>query len=226
MIDALCAWLNGNRDYTEGAVLYSVYGKDPLLKTLFLTGVTPYTRSKLFEELKNLYYRVTSQEDDTNDTAAPDKPKSHFPVNDPLINACDTKAKNLYKEMMNKRAVLFNLCKSEDWEDENSPDKVTARGKLSFEILEMNYTVDKAYEDLAYVREHGRLPDQPAPVQEKYALLPDAMVKHEMDNLRKNLNKIKKKEVTPARSVAIKEHEENLKKLEQRWALLTFHPKH
>jgi hypothetical protein len=222
MIDELCAWLNSKREYHAGAILYSLYGSNDALKNLFLNGPTPYNTSKLLEELKALYYAATETDE---------KPVSHRPpkvytkpyrtIDNELVTACDTKAKNLYKELMNKRAVLFNLCKCEMDEDENAPDKVKQRGKLAFELLEINYAVDKAYDELAYVRTNGTLPGDEPPVQEKYSLLPDAMVKHEIDNLRKNLNKIKKKPVTPQRLVAIKEHEDNLKKLEQRWASLT-----
>lgn len=225
MIDALSTWLNSKREYYSGAALYSVYGANDQLKNLFLNGPTPYNVSKLFEELKDLYYKATIVADDTEQTTYVRSHRTARPQNvneeDPLLIACDTKAKNLYKELMNKRAVLFNLCRSEAWEDENSPDKVKERGIIAVELLDLNYKVDKAYEDLAYVREYGTLPDQLVPVIEKYSLLPDSRVKHEIDNLRKNMNKIKNKEQTPGRIIAIKEHEESLLKLEARWALLT-----
>lgn len=220
MIDEVAAWLNGRREYHSGAVLYSVYGSNEQLKQLFLNDSSAYNVKRLFEELRSLYYQHEESQER--------KEKKHVPVvktkvssADPdLIAACDTKAKNLYKELMNKRAVLFSLCRSNEWEDENSPEKIKERGKLAFEVLEMNYAVDKAYEELAYVKEHGTLPAKLPPVSEKYALLPDALVKHEMENLRINIHKTKKKPPTPERIIALKEHEENFKKLQARWDLL------
>ena len=125
---------------------------------------------------------------------------------------------------MNKRAMLFALCQTDGWEDENEPGKVAVRGKIALDIL--NYhekVVVPAYDKLDHVRATGQLPKATSPAQieeQDYDLLPDHMVKQTIDNLRKNLSKMRRREQTPERIALIEKHEASLEKLLQRWASL------
>jgi hypothetical protein len=143
------------------------------------------------------------------------------PVNPVLYEACKLAADKQYKEVMNSRAVLFQLAKHEDFEDPNTPDRIKARAKLALEVVAGYQQASKLFDDADYVRIHGRLPNNPDDdEQNEYDLLPDHMVKQTLDNLRKNFNKIKKRDQTPARVAALQKHAINIKKLEARWLLL------
>ena len=87
-------------------------------------------------------------------------------------------------------------------------------------VVEGYKEASELYDKAEYVRINGRLPDQPAlePDDESdYDNIPDHMVKQELDNLRKNYNKMKKRPQTPERVVLLQKHEMNIKKLEDKW---------
>lgn len=231
-------WLNSDRPYGKGVALYVAYGSNLIIKHKLLQGDTPGNRAILELELK----RLVSNDDapipkpDTQPAvvettpilaAVPNpavhKPTNHIPTSNPaLAAAVRTEAHKTYREMMNKRAVLLTLCRSEPWEDENSTDRIALRGGIALDILDFNKkAVTPAYDKLEYVEQHGHLPPVLVPSNEDdeddYSLLPDAKVKPTIDNIRKNLSKLRKREPTEERLALIKRHEKNLDKLLIRW---------
>lgn len=143
------------------------------------------------------------------------------PVNEALYLICKKEADDAYKKVMNKRAVLFSLCSKEDLTDPNTPDRIQAREKLSLEVVREFNDVSKLYERADHVKIHGRLPDADAQENElDVEALPDHLVKPTLDNIRKNVNKIKKRELTAERLALLQKHDENIKKLDARWLLL------
>lgn len=239
MVERLLQWLNGNRkNYGAGVALYCAYGKDMRLKHVFLQGKNPFNESRLVKELQELA-GVSEPAAQTAPTLTrpslppspkgesvrvrPEEPSTQAPA---LLAAATHEAHTAWKELMNQRALLFGLCrKVDDWEDENDPQRVIMRGKLALEILTFNRkVVMPAYDKLDYVREHGKLPpvhaDVTQDVDEDYANLPDHKVKQTIDNLRKNLSKLRKREQTPERVAIITNHELSLQKLLVRWDYL------
>lgn len=53
-IKAVNDWLNGERNYTEGAALYKRYGSSKVLADLFAKSQNTYTQRKLLQELEQL----------------------------------------------------------------------------------------------------------------------------------------------------------------------------
>lgn len=145
--------------------------------------------------------------------------------NSQLYDACKKEADKKYKEVMNMRAELFALARMDDFTDVNMPDKVQAREKLAVAVVAGYQQVSKLYDRADYVKQHGRLPhDENSPLgdggEENVDNIPDHLVKQTLDNLRKNYNKIKKREQTPERIALMQKHESTIKNLEARWNLL------
>jgi hypothetical protein len=140
----------------------------------------------------------------------------------PLYIACKKEADNLYKELMNNRAVLFAGVRNIlPHEDANTPDRIETRRKPCIDIAIDFQRVSKLYDRADYVKKNGKLPFTNAEVIETNVDgIPDALLKQNIDNLRKNLNKLKKKEQTPDRVMLIQSHEEKLNLLLSRWQLL------
>jgi hypothetical protein len=236
MRDKIAAWLKGNRDYGMGVALYVAYGTDRKLKHALLQGKNPFNEKRLLAELSAMVHEMpvpgpaNSQPQAVKFTAVPYRQQSEqnplpsiriTESSTALIARVQQEAFTAWKELMNKRAMLFALCQTDGWEDENEPGKVAMRGKLALEILEFHdKVVLPAYNRLDHVRATGTLPKEmsAAPTQEEaYSALPDHQVKRTIDNLRKNLGKMRRREPTPERLAMIAEHEANLQKLLRRW---------
>lgn len=154
---------------------------------------------------------------------AGDSKKEQRPVNIALYDACKMEADNAYKKVMNGRAILFKMTEGERWENPNLEHKINDRAPMAIEVVQGFQRVSALYDRAEYVKLHGRLPDvgDPEEVEEtEYNHLPDMLVKVNLDNARKALNKLKKKEATPDRIQLMQQHEKNIKKLEIKWRLL------
>lgn len=239
MLETIRAWLNGTREYYTGVVLYSKMGSDTSLLNLLKKGETPYTADRLLQEMLSICNELKSQK---NDPANPVQSPVGVPDNEPTGNqcapregnvhrelhhnpelyvACKALADKTYKEVMNLRAELFALARADDYTDPNTPDKIKAREKLAVIVVLGFQKVSLLYNRADYVKKHGRLPDQNDEQEENdYDALPDHLVKGALDNLRKNVNKMKKREQTPERLALIQKHQSNIQKLETRWRLL------
>jgi len=211
---ALRDWFNGSRDYAHGASLFCIWSDDPSLKNLFLKGASDYTRHRLHEELEKLY-STTKQEQKPPDPPAVQTAVIKPSKNPDLEQACDDKAMQLWKQMMNDRAVLFNLTKVDGWDDINTPDLVEKRRVLALQVCAANYQVSKAYSDLEFVRDFGHLPQTEE--KEGPAEVADVNLTRAIDNLRENLRKLRKRAQTPERLALIQRHEAVLEQLLERW---------
>ena len=235
MVERLFAWLQTNKkDYGAGVALYCAYGADMRLKHVFLQGKNPFNETRLVQELQKLAgvelptlsapkVPAIVRQHDIDKPTNPSLPSAQATA---LLAATQREAHTAWKELMNQRALLFSLCKNvDDWEDENDPQRVSMRGKLALDILQFNdKVVMPAYDKLDYVKAHGKLPPVHASatqqLDEDYANLPDHKVKQTIDNLRKNLSKLRKREQTPERVAIITNHEASLQKLLIRWGSL------
>lgn len=209
MVEQLRNWLNGSRDYATGVAIYGQLGDNAALKTVLQKGRTEYLQQRLESELDAIYDIVHA----APITILPSTPRP-YNLNPVLENAADQTASQLYKKMMNDRAVLFSLARQSLLTDANQPDLVDQRRQLAISICEQNYAVSKAYEQLDHIRRYGVLPGD-APAEE--APVPDAQVKSTIDNIRKNLSKMRQREQTPERVALIQQHEQHLQILLERW---------
>ncbi len=219
MLALLKIWFNGSRDYHKGVLLFCSLSEDQELKAFFLNNASEYTRRRLSEEMEKLYNamkRPTPAEEQPVPPPAPIAPLPPDPPKNPALEvACDQKALQLYKQMMNDRAILFNLTKVEGWDDVNKPDLVEQRRVLALRVISTNYEVSQAYDDLAYVREHGNLPEYVQP--ETASEISDIELRSAIANLRANLTKLRKRAQTPERVTLIQKHQTKLLELEDRW---------
>lgn len=234
MVEKITAWLKGTRDYGTGVALYVAYGSDRKLKHALLQGKNPFNEKRLHAELSALAGDSYQEKPVVHFTANPILQDVAAKLTPPplkiaapsagLLAAVQTEAHNTWKELMNKRAMLFALCQTDGWEDENDPGKVSIRGRIALDILQYHEkVVVPAYDKLDHVRSTGKLPQVTnvnEVAEQDYELLPDHLVKQTIDNLRKNLGKIRKREQTPERIALIEKHEASLQKLLKRWAYL------
>ena len=217
MLQALRAWLNGNRDYHTGVVLFAQSGGDTTLVALMAKGATQYTTKRLEKEMLAMVEKILRGEENK----IPELPNPEIPKSQNLYAACKVAANKLYKLAMNARAELFALTRVEGWEDVNEPNKMQQRAKLALQVVQLYNEASAEYERAEYVQQHGRLPETDDTTgQNEYDLLQDGQVKQALDNLRKNYNKMVKREQIPERVALQEKHLLNLKKLEARWRSL------
>jgi hypothetical protein len=250
MLETLRAWLKGNKDYDTGVDLYSQVGDNAALIRLFANGATDFNRRRLEQELLKICKTLKNNPNDYSwhsDTGRPVsnivglRPESKLqqepggghhedriptpsapakqPANLELYNAAKLQADKLYKQTMNNRAVLFSLAQ-DDYTEPNTEERINARAKLALSVVMNFQEVSALYDKAEHVKTFGRLPDQGDNEENEYDHLPDHLVKQTLDNLRKNLSKIKKREQTPERIALQQKHEANIQKLSDKWHLL------
>lgn len=234
MLQLISNWLKGPKEYFTGVVIYK---KLPETKqhvlALFAQGPTPLSKKVLSDELSAAALKLKANKDNKPTTTGvkirsvslkpqiPEKPANIVVTaitNTELYNACKQEADIRYKEVMNMRAELFALARQDDFMDPNTPDRIEARRKLSLNVVKGFQVVSALYDKADYVKDHGRLPDQEEDEEEE--VIEDIMVKQALDNARKNYSKLKNRPVTPDRIILMQKHEDNIKKLEERWLLL------
>jgi hypothetical protein len=157
-----------------------------------------------FLKLKEVevYNHAAAASTDTDNSAAAD-----------VYAECKKEADTAYKQLMNSRAILFSLANKE----KTTPEEMEQRRELALQVVTGYKTVSELYDKADYVKQHGTLPDT-KPVEEKK--VPDVMVYCVLDNLRKNVSKLKKRPPTPERLQLIAQQSLQIEELEKRWHLL------
>lgn len=210
MTEAVRAWLNGNRNYDDGVVLYLQYGRDTALKQQLRGMETATLRSRLFQELKalvkpnaiNLNYTVPKETETVQETQKIGTPPAHNLLErnrtdtevadhstNPVVIAAKREADLLYKQLMDVRARMLWYCPLTEDPLENNPGSMKVRGDLAAEVIRLQYKMDEAYRIHDYARVNGKLPntEPEAPVVEPVKLY------QEISNLRKNISRYKRK---------------------------------
>ena len=237
MMQIIRAWLNGGKDYFEGVGIYSSVSKNKSLTNLFSKGFSKYNQDRLAEELKTIYLSMKNEAAQLPPAAAAAKKleKQKEPLQSTVIENPKTvnqiyedarsKAMAVYKECMNKRAVLFNLAKVESWQDINAPHRVLERSKLCIEVIELYNQASRLFDIAEFVKTNNRLPtDVINDKLDPFKDLPDYLVKLELSNARKALQKIRAKPVTEARLLLAQKHIIKIEILERKWASLNSIP--
>lgn len=223
MLEVIRTWLNGTKEYYAGVLLFTRAGGNEALANLFKDGPTNYTRQRLYDELLQVYNNL--KENAEENAPAPQQPaagaKPAAGDYTELYEMVKNEADKAYKLAMNKRAVLFALAKPDDYTDVNSHDKITRRSAMAIEVVQLYNKASLLYDRADYALKHGRLPeDDDGSGQDNYANLPDELLKHTINNLKKNIAKIRKRDQTAERMALLQHHVTDLKKLEARWHLL------
>lgn len=247
MLETVRAWLNGNRDYYAGVVIYQQVKGNTALYALFQKGKTDYTKQRLEKELRLCFdelklkdgqltnilssdkgvsvntttHRISHEQDSKIVTASAANNRSEQNEESLLYTSAKKSADKQYKALMNKRAQLFALAAVDDFSDVNLPDKIAARQTLAINVVIGYQKVSQLYDKADYVLKHGTLPNDGEPEEEAdYNSIPEELVKQALDNKRKALNKLKKREQTPERIALQALHSTHIKTLEKRWHLL------
>lgn len=180
------------------------------LKQSLIKGENEFSKKALVAALEKMIRK--------DDAAAPPPPPA--PASPELLAAVTEEAHRAWKEMMNDRALLLSLARNVNPMTENAAADIEVRGKLALKILRFHkHSVMPAYDKLDYVRTYGQLPPaRPDQLPDTDAIdVPDHLLKQTIDNLRKNLSKMRKREATPERVALIQKHEATLNSLLQRW---------
>ncbi len=229
MLDTIISWLNGTRDYNMGAAIYNVVGENHAFKKLFSTGYTLYNNFKLQEELQSICNKLKASSKQSHTIAVGSKynleekkfTKTTENSNPELYEVQKNSTNKFYKEVMNKRAVLFSMVPDDQYTNYNTPDLIKAREQLCLEIVEGYNNVSKDYDKLDFIKANGHLPELNNAVKEDVEAfvnnLSDFEVKPMLDNARKAKNKLVIKEQTPERLSLIQAHQQKIILLEKRW---------
>ena len=224
-------------DFFTGTIIYKKWPEaNPRLLELLKQGPTDFSSQQLKEAMEYAVISITAREsaapektgvmvrnivlkhpEQISTAAAPVASDSAKPPNPELYTACKIQADNLYKEVMNKRAELFSLARPDISSDPNFPDKIEARRELALDVVEGFKEVSNLYDRADFVKIHGYLPGSPDPESSEAEEIPDHLVKQTLDNLRKNVSKTRRKEITPERTLKIQNWEAQIKILEARW---------
>jgi len=238
MLDLVQRWLKSDREYFTGVVIYKkLPGHFPHLLQLLQEGPTEFSRQKLFDAMQMAAVTLQSNPEHTGVVVRSVQLKKQeekqvekviaevplpAPVNEELYLSAKTEADNLYKKIMNTRAVLFSLSRHELGVDPNFPDKIEERRSMAIEVVAGFREVSKLYDRADYIRRTGKLPDDEQTDTEEgdLSLIPDIRVKQELDNIRKNISKTKRKPTTAERTLKLHKWAADLEILEKRWHLL------
>lgn len=214
-------WINGSQDYFTGVLLYKMYGSNNAYKIAFASGKSDFNFTLLKKELRLLMGDVQPKPKPIEKATPALKITTKDFADTDLYKACLNEAILAYKDVMNKRAILFAMTKVDGFEDVNREDRVIARSKLAVDVVMLWQKMSKLFDRAGYVKENGKLPnDVDDNKDDEIDAIPDALVKQHLDNLRKNINKIKKREQTPERIELLKKNEAKLLILIERWRLL------
>jgi hypothetical protein len=234
MQEIINSWLNSSKDYFTGRVIArKIPHIQPNVLELLQGPPSPLSCRVLEQTLQGALLALNVSQQLENDDAPirvrnvtlkpiepPAEQVTEEPINPLVYQAAKQQADMKYKEVMNIRAELFAASRTVIGEDVNRPDKVQQRTRLAIDVVKGFIEVSELYDKVDYIKTTGRIPNSDTTDDDDVILIPDIMVKQTLDNLRKNLNKMKKREQTPERIVLQQKHESNLLKLEERWRLL------
>ena len=220
-------WLAGTRDYHTGVITLKMYDSNNPFIPILQKEFTKNNSEKLLEIMQGIAadkipkYPIQKLTGCLPISAATDIPISDFSQSE-LYKSCKQEADLLFKAVMNDRAVLFSMVRNlQMLEDANRPDLIEQRRKLSIDVALGYIKVSKLYDRADFVRKNGKLPFSGSQVIETItADIPNHLVKQNLDNCRKNISKLKKREQTPERIELINKYTIIINELIERWQLL------
>lgn len=218
-------WWNKGRNYFEGVAILSDYIDDKDLLQLLANGESVHKRKRLETELLGILEKTKTSTE--NDQPIPvtlipiTKPllRKRPTGNNPLYLAAYNEAMNTYKANQNKRAQLFAMAQPKDFSDMNLTERIAERRALALEVVKGYQLASELFDRADYVRDNGWLPDTETE-EANLTLIPDELVYQTLNNRRKALSKLKKKETTADRIAKIQEHETVIAELAKRWKKL------
>lgn len=211
-MESIKKWLNSSKNYNVGLALYLAHGSDDTIKRALQQGESPYRKELLFKELRAIYERSKTGENNTivvrpSSQALPSpavlaNPKSN--KDDPYYSEWHP----LYKEMMDLRSQLTLLPNDRE------------RGEAAFRVLELERKCRAIWKRRDYYQKTGEhMPEAtntPEPVSD-YNVLQKRLytlrtyVTREGKKLKENPNDTKAKSRLDRFTAEAKEIENKLK---------------
>lgn len=164
-MDEIRAWLNGSRQYEEGAKLYLIHGKDHLLRRIFMEPASDFKRAKLVEALKGLLGVKTAVAKKLAFTKA--VAIEHIAVSDrkwpkekdATLAALHEKWKPLFAEMMSLSSRIYDVAKA----GQHDMAQHQEAGRMAHRICDLDDECDDIYAQRDYYLQHGKLPEEKKP---------------------------------------------------------------
>lgn len=147
MNEAINNWLNSDRDYQQGVLLYGKYGKNASLCALFQSGNNSYTRGKLIAEMQELIESMPAKKKlDKNVSPIPQTiDKTNWPD---IVKQWHNEYVMCLKEMAELHSRLYRA----------NSDK--SRFNLALAIDDLDIKADVLLTDINYYRDNGVVPDK------------------------------------------------------------------
>lgn len=166
-MDVIRQWLDGPKNYEQGAILYIQHGRDEKLKRVFRELASDFKKKKLEEALKGLLTKkaeiasLRSQEKTVavERTAVADRkwPKEK----DATLQALHVKWKPLFAEMMSLTSRIYEVALA----GKHDPAKKEEAGRMAHRILDLDDECDDIYRQRDHYIQHKCLPEEPAPLE-------------------------------------------------------------
>lgn len=202
-------WLNGNRSYIVGTVLYKQYGANDELKMLFSSGSSISLKQRLVEELEKLVKTPETAPLKAETPVLPTTPAETG--SDPVLAAFKEKMAKVLKYLDYKTVELQRYT-------EHNEQEVAIRHRIAIEILTSEKELMAIENEIAYYKEHGRLPDSHQPSVK----IPDDPIKlgrfieNTKRNLRRNKQLASENPDDPTYPALVKQYEHLMKIIEQK----------
>ncbi len=205
-------WLNGNRDFITGIEILQTLDPEQA-KKLDNVHAKP---EQLFYALRKYLDKPIVQKKES--ILLPSIAKHQNIIHkkseqNEVAQEAKRFADKLYKEMSNKRALLFNLCPAKKNYFENEALKVAERAQLTQEVIALDYQVTEAYAAVQFAIENGRKP-------EKFVIedIPDNDLYRKISNAQKYISYLTKlPNPTIKQLQRLKEKEIELRQLKERY---------
>lgn len=150
----LRTWLQGNRDYNVGVILFNTYGKDDALKKALASGSSAHNQARLLQAIQAIVEVPASLPVYT----PPADHQGEMPDSaDSVLQAFRDQWLPLYKQMTYLQGQL------DRYGPENSADAKAFRHTTALEILELEQRINKIWQQrAAYAKTGDLVADQPA----------------------------------------------------------------
>lgn len=185
-------WLSGNRNFIVGVVLYKKFGTDDKLKKLFDGKPDMYLQTRLSEELTKLQGKprlIVQPKKKVSEAGA--MPESQ----DPVLKALRNEWLVPYKRMCYLQSELDRVSSDEyplyDINNVNSPEAISNRKTIAFEILELEQQCIVIWKRRNHYEKEGKLPE----VKEKKYDIPTDPIElgQKIETLKRNIRRNKER---------------------------------
>lgn len=179
-------WLNGKRDAASGVALLKKY-EHPDAHFAFRLSDGLHT-SKIFHAVKNLLDLGTDREQEKEPLPEVAQKNPQPETLTDIAQQAKKEADLLFKQMQNKRAVLFAMVDVKGKAFENDGLRIKERSTLVNEVMALEQKVNVAYDNYRFALQNGRLP-----VATPKPTVAESFLYHRISNIRKNLSKYRNK---------------------------------